>query len=269
MISPKFGRRLIGRISTRTLWLLALLPAAGYSQFHIVNRPSPPPDAVARGRAAFVSTCGFCHGTNAKGGSGGPDLVRSPIVLDDEQGDKIGPVILNGRPDRGMPAFSMTKDQIADIAAFLRDRTQSAVNRMEYAIQDIVTGDAKAGQAYFNGAGKCNSCHAPTGDLAGVGAKYDPVALQTHFLYPHPSDSKVKLTRVTVTKAGAPPVSGILEVMDDFVVGLRDGEGYYHSFSRDDVKLEIHDPLAAHADLLSRYTDADMHNLLAYLVTLK
>ena len=76
----------------------------------------------------FVSECGFCHGTNAKGGSGGADLVRSTIVLDDEQGDKIGPVILNGRPDRGMPAFSMTKDQIADIAAFLRDRTTTRAN---------------------------------------------------------------------------------------------------------------------------------------------
>lgn len=258
-----------GDLGRTAVWLLALFPVAGYGQFKLVNRPSPSPEAVERGKPAFVSACGFCHGTNAKGGTGGPDLVRSPIVLDDEQGDKIGPVILNGRPERGMPSFSMSKDQIADIAAFLRDRTNAAVDRMKYEIQDIVTGDAKAGQAYFNGVGKCNSCHQPTGDLAGVGAKYDAVALQTRFLYPSSKDRTVKLTRVTIAKAGAAPVSGLLEMMDDFFIGLRDSEGYYHSFSRDEVKVEIKDPLAAHADLLQHYTDAEMHNLLAYLVTLK
>jgi cytochrome c oxidase cbb3-type subunit 3 len=251
------------------VWLLAFLPAAAFGQFQLVTRPAPSPEAVERGKAVFVPACGFCHGANAKGGEGGPDLVRSPIVLDDEQGDKIGPVILSGRPDRGMPAFSMTKNQISDLAAFLRERTQAAVNRREYKIQDVVTGDAKAGQAYFSGPGKCNSCHSPTGDLAGVGAKYDAVKLQERFLYPRPTDPKVKLTRVTVTKAGAQPLSGILEVMDDFTIGLRDRDGYYHSFSREDVKVDIHDPLAAHADLLRRYSDADMHNILAYLVTLK
>ncbi len=250
-------------------WLLALVPGALYGQFKLVNRPAPPPEAVERGKTAFISACGFCHGSGGNGGQGGPNLVRSVLVLDDEQGDKIGPVILGGRTDRGMPAFSMTKDQITDIAAFLRDRTNAAVNRMAYTIQDIVTGDAKAGRAYFNGAGKCNSCHSPTGDLAHVAAKLDPVALQSRFLYPRPADPKVKLTRVTITKAGAAPVSGILEVMDDFTIGLRDGEGYYHSFLRDDVKIQIHDPLEAHADLLQHYTDSDMHNILAYLVTLK
>jgi cytochrome c oxidase cbb3-type subunit 3 len=257
------------RTRTRALCLLLSLPAAAFGQLRLVTRDVPPPEVVERGKAAFVPACGFCHGANAKGGDGGPDLVRSPIVLDDEQGDRIGPVILNGRPDRGMPAFSMTKDQISEIAAFLRERTQAAVNRREYKIQDVVTGDAKAGEAYFNGAGKCNSCHSPTGDLAGVGTKYDAVNLQERFLYPRPTDPRVKLTRVTVTKPGAAPVSGIVEVMDDFTIGLRDADGYYHSYSRDDVKVEIHDPLAAHADLLRRYTDADMHNILAYLVRLK
>jgi mono/diheme cytochrome c family protein len=257
-----------GFINT-VFWLLALLPVAGYSQLQLVTRSVPSPEAVERGKAVFVPACGFCHGTNAKGGDTGPDLVRSPIVLDDEQGDQIGPVILGGRQDRGMPAFSMSREQIADIAAFLRARTQAAANRRDYKIQDVVTGDPKAGRAFFNGDGKCNSCHSPTGDLAKVAAKYDEVTLQERFLYPRPRNSPVKLIRVTVTKPGVPPISGMLELMDDFVIGLRDGEGYYHSFSREDVKVEIQDPLAAHADLLRHYSDADVHNILAYLVTLK
>jgi cytochrome c oxidase cbb3-type subunit III len=253
----------------RSAWLLVLLATAAYGQLQLITRPVPPAEAVERGKAAFVSTCGFCHGANAKGGEGGPDLVRSPIVLDDEQGDRIGPVILSGRPDGGMPPFSMTTGQIADIAAFLRERTQAAVNRRDYKIQDVVTGDAKAGLVYFNGAGKCNSCHSPAGDLAKVGAKYDATALQARFLYPAPADPQLKRIEVTVNRANGAAVSGILENMDDFTIGLRDREGDYHSFSRDEVKVEIRDPLAAHADLLGRYSDADIHNILAYLVTLK
>ena len=264
-----FSAASTGCARIRAVGWLVLLPTAGYSQLQLVTRAVPSPEAVERGKAAFVQTCGFCHGTNAKGGDGGPDLVRSPVVLDDEQGDQVGPVILAGRQDRGMPAFSMTKDQIADIAAFLRERTQAAANRKDYQIQNVVTGDAKAGREYFDGEGKCNSCHSPTGDLARVATKYDDVTLQARFLYPRPRDSQVKLSRVTVSKSGMAPVSGVLELMDDFVIGLRDGEGYYHSFARDDVKVEIKDPLAAHADLLRRYSDADVHNLRAYLVTLK
>jgi len=258
-----------GRAGIKLPGALGLLPAALFGQLQLVTRPVPPAEAVERGKAAFVAACGFCHGTNAKGGDGGPDLVRSPVVLDDEQGNLIGPVILKGRADRGMPSFSMTKEQIGDIAAFLRERTQAALNRRDYKIQDVATGDAKAGQAYFNGAGKCNTCHSPSGDLAGVARKYDAVALQARFLYPRPRDPEMKVSRVTVSKAGAAPISGTLEMMDDFTIGLRDSEGYFHSFSREEVKVEIQDPLAGHADLLRRYTDADIHNILAYLVTLK
>ena len=248
---------------------LALLPPAAFGQLQLLTRSVPSPEAVERGKAVFVQTCGFCHGTNAKGGDGGPDLVRSPIVLDDEQGDQIGPVILNGRQERGMPAFAMAKQQIADIAAFLRARTQAAANRKDYKVQNVVTGDAKAGQMYFNGAGKCGTCHSATGDLAKIGAKYDDVTLGERVLYPRARGGNARRALATVSKAGMAPVSGVVEVMDDFVIGVRDADGYYHSFSRDDVSVELDDPRAAHADLLRRYSDADIHNVLAYLVTLK
>jgi len=106
------------------------------------------------------------------------------LVLDDEKGDKIGPVILEGRPQKGMPKFPMSQAQIADISAFLRAQAQNKGNRMTYQIQNVITGDPKAGEAYFNGTGKCNSCHSPHGDLAGVATKYDAVTLQARFLYP-------------------------------------------------------------------------------------
>jgi cytochrome c oxidase cbb3-type subunit III len=237
----------------------------------LISRAVPDPAAVERGQKIFIGNCAFCHGTTAQGGDSGPDLVRSPLALDDERGDKIGPVIEQGRPGKGMPAFHLPEDQIQDIAAFLRSRQQAAIDRFAYSIQNIVTGDRDKGREFFNGAGRCRSCHSPMGDLAGIAKKYDPVTLQSRMLYPRSrqNQSKTQL-HVTVTLATGQSISGTLEFVDDFNVGLRDGAGEYHGFARDaGVKVEIRDPLAAHADLLRKYTDADMHNLLAYLETLK
>jgi cytochrome c oxidase cbb3-type subunit 3 len=241
---------------------------------------APDPAAVERGQKLFVPNCGFCHGTNATGGNSGPDLVRSVLVLHDEgSGAQIGPVILNGRPAKGMPKFGMTEVQIKDIAAFLLSRNQAAANRAEYKILNVVTGDPQAGEAYFNG--HCAGCHSAAGDLAHIAARYDPVALQSRFLYPRtrtfpgmpapPPDPQAQTT-VTVTLASGQVYTGVLEHLDDFNVALRDSSGEYHSWALDGpggVRVQVHDPLQGHEELLKQYTDADMHNVLAYLETLK
>jgi cytochrome c oxidase cbb3-type subunit 3 len=264
----------------KTLAALCLLTAASLAaqvpappsaparpRFGLISRAVPDPAAVERGQKIFSANCGFCHGTAAQGGDTGPDLVRSPLALDDERGDKIGPVILEGRAGKGMPAFHLPADQIQDIAAFLRSRQQAAIDRNAYTILDVVTGDRQKGRDYFNGAGRCNTCHSPTGDLAGIAKKYDAVTLQSRFLYPRAAQIR---PQVTVTLASGQTFSGTLDYLDDFNIALRDASGEYHSFSRDArLKIDIHDPLAAHAELLKGYTDSEMHNVLAYLETLK
>ena len=237
----------------------------------LISRPVPATDAVERGQKQFVIQCAGCHGSDARGDDNGPDLVRSVIVLDDERGSLIGPLLRKGFPNEGMPAFELSDAQIQDLAAFLRERTQSAINRNTYPLQDLLTGDAKAGEAYFNGAGRCNACHSATGDLNGLASRFTPAQLQTRFLYPRGGrgGGPTKPTTVTVVSRTGPAVSGTLEFMDDFTVGLRDAEGYYRSFSRDAVKVDMQDPLAAHVQLLKQYTDKNMHDVLAYLVTLK
>ena len=230
---------------------------------------------IERGKATFAGKCGFCHGSNARGGESGPDLLRSPLVRDDEDGNQIGQVVRNGRPAAGMPKFDLTKSEISDIAAFLHEGVRAAAERGTYKLLNIVTGDPKAGEAYFNGAGQCTMCHSITGDLKGVGGKYDPVALQGKFLMPAGGRDGQKRTiaqvTVTVTLASGKSFEGTLERMDDFNIALTDANGDYHSFNRNGSipKVEFHDPLKHHYDMLSKYTDADIHNLTAYLVTLK
>jgi cytochrome c oxidase cbb3-type subunit 3 len=235
-------------------------------------------EAAERGRKIFVPTCGFCHGNDAHGKSG-PDLVRSALVLHDNKGDVISPVIRNGRPDRGMPAFSaLSAEQIADISIFLHSRAADVSNRFAYKIGDLITGDAQKGAAFFNGDGHCGSCHSTTGDLAHVATKYEPAELQRRMLYPAPNLIDVFLgravtppapTQVTVQLASGERVSGTLDHLDEFTVAMHDSAHWYRSFPRESVTLDVRDPRAAHDELLPKYTDQEMHDVLAYLETLK
>jgi len=243
-------------------------------------RSGPPIDkeAAERGRKIFVPTCGFCHGNDAHGKSG-PDLVRSALVLHDNKGDVIGPVLRNGRPERGMPAFSaLSAEQIADISTFLHSRAADVSNRFAYKIGDLITGDKQRGAAFFNGDGNCASCHSASGDLAHVAAKYEPAELQRRMLYPAPNLIDVFLgravapsapTKVSVQLASGERVAGTLDHLDEFTVSMHDSGGLYRSFSRDGVTVDVKDPRAAHEALLPKYTDQTMHDVLAYLETLK
>jgi len=235
-------------------------------------------EAAERGRKIFVPACGFCHGNDAHGKSG-PDLVRSALVLHDDKGDVIGPVIRNGRPERGMPAFSaLSAEQLADISSFLHSRAADVSNRFAYKIGDLITGDAQKGAAFFNGDGHCGTCHSATGDLAHVATKYEPVELQRRMLYPAANLIDVFLgravtppapTKVTVQLASGERVSGTLDHLDEFAVSMHDSAGWYRSFSRESVTVDVQDPRAAHEGLLPKYTDQEMHDVLAYLETLK
>jgi len=251
---------------------------AGDAIAALLGGPPIDKEAVERGRKIFVPTCGFCHGNDAHGKSG-PDLVRSPLVLHDNKGDVIGPVIRNGRPERGMPAFSgLTAEEIADISVFLHSRAADVSNRFAYKIGNLITGDARFGAAFFNGDGRCTDCHSATGDLAHVASKYEPVELQRRMLYPAPNPIDALLgravapsapTKVTVQLASGERISGILDHLDEFTVSLHDSAGWYRSFPRESVTVEVQDPRAAHERLLSKYTDQQMHDVFSYLETLK
>ena len=229
--------------------------------------PAPPIDKAAadRGQGIFSSSCSFCHGSQATGTEQAPNLLRSPLVFQDHGGDTLGPFLKQGRPTLGMPAFpTLEPQQVQDISAFLHARIQQ-VRGTRLPETALLVGDPKAGLAYFNGAGKCSTCHSATGDLAHIGSKEQPLALTTSFLTP-----PAKPSEVTVVLPSGQSVKGKLEYLDEFTVSLVDSAGVYHTWPRDRTKsVEVVDPLAAHKAMLPVYTDKDIHDLLAYLVTLK
>jgi len=255
---------------------------AGAADSHVVD------DAGAdRGKSVYVAECITCHGVKARGGDSGlprnqqgADLVRSLVVLRDRYGNGIGSFLAKGHPlQSGRSASNLKPEQVADLAHFLHQKVYNTLrNFPELQIQSVLTGDPKAGEAYFNGAGKCHTCHSPTGDLNGIGRKYDPPTLQSKFLFPRTvgfgrrsaAPVTAKPVTVTVTQPNGGVIEGVLQTLDDFNVALRDGQGNYRSFKiTPELKVVKHDPYAMHIALLDQYTDKDMHNIVTYLESLK
>ena len=234
------------------------------------------PGAAARGHAVYAAECITCHGTHARGTDRGADLIRSEVVLHDRYGSTIEPFLRKGHPTQTTPIEKITHAQIEDLSHTIHQEVYNTL-RSALQTQDVLTGDAKAGEAYFNSAGKCSTCHSPTGDLAHIAQRLDAPALQQRFLFPgggrggrgRGAASPNPVT-VTVTPPSGPSVTGALLHIDDFNVALRDGAGEYRSFTRTpSLKVVKHDPLEAHHELLDQHTDKNMHDIVAYLETLK
>ena len=240
-------------------------------------RPPADPAALERGKAAYGTYCTFCHGADTRGGDGGPSLLRSGVVLDDQNGELIGPVVVNGRPDRGMPKFALTPAQIGDIATFLHSFRVNGYDDSRNRPPSIVVGSANEGEAYFKS--RCASCHSATGDLQGVATRFNnPRTLQQSWLMPGsaggrgvPTPANAKPPRATVTTSNGEKIEGELERVDDFSVAIRleDGTRRAWRIVNGIPRVTVTDPLQAHRELLKEYKDDDIHNVTAYLVTLK
>ncbi|HEY2435036.1 MAG TPA: c-type cytochrome [Vicinamibacterales bacterium] len=268
-------------VSTAIILWAGALVSAGTPAGATAQRGGPPP-AAGTGEALFAANCAFCHGRDATGGASGPDLTDSPLVNADVNGDKMLPVIRSGRPEKGMPPFAaLPESDIRKIVEYVHARKTdvdtSPGRRRKVSAEDISTGSVASGRAYFDG--NCATCHKPSGDLAGVASKYRGLALMQRMLYPTAGNAaspaeggerrKPEAVSVTVTLASGQTVTGTLTYRDEFNVAFTDASGRPRSFSTSAVKVAVRDPLQAHADLLAKYTDADIHNLVAFLQTLK
>ena len=229
--------------------------------------PAPNAEAAKKGEPLYDQNCAGCHGKQGRGAQA-PNLLRSPLMLHDEKGEKLAPVLKEGRT--GMPPFpSLSADDVYNISQYIHLQVELTANRGTYgqtyaALRNKPTGDAKKGEAFFQS--NCASCHSVTGDLAKVGTKFTQLnALKSRFLWPAtPGPAQAKIT----TSAGK-IVEGKVKTNTDFDLSLMDANGNYHYFSRAQVKVEIEDKLIGHRALLPKYSDADINNLAAYLVTLK
>ena len=280
------ARRMRAGAAAGVLVLLAGAGAAAGQQddrrqrlYPALQRPPGDPEVVARGEALYGINCRACHGRDLRGGDlGGPNLLRSQLVLRDEAGELLGPVIRDGQSGPGgsyMPPQPLSDDDLRAVVAYVHDVLGAASRQGgpppgEEVELDILVGDAVAGRTYF--AEKCAACHSATGDLAGIAARIPrPKELQNTWVRGGGRGAERPPVTATVTLASGERIEGRLERLSDFVVVLTDGEGRHRSFGRDGdtPRVELDDPLTAHRELLQVYRDADIHNVTAYLVTLQ
>jgi cytochrome c oxidase cbb3-type subunit III len=254
------------------IWLICPQVHLLYAQQGSKVNPDPMAGAeVQRGKAQFEQTCAMCHGSEAKGSGEAPNLIESSVVRHDENGNLIGAVIRDGRPTKGMPSFTfLAPEQVSDIVAFLHASITLADNRSAgskrgYVAERFLTGNVEAGRQYFNGEGKCATCHSVSGDLKGIASKKSPLELESRILYPS-TDTQT----ATVTLPSGRTFKGTVVHLDPFFLAIMDAGGNYHSWPLGNgVKVEVADPLHEHQVLLDKYKDKDIHDLFAYLETLK
>jgi cytochrome c oxidase cbb3-type subunit 3 len=253
-------------------------------------RPAGDPAQIERGKALYGINCTSCHGADLRGGDmGGPNLLRSQVALSDKDGELIVPIIEGSRANSGMPAIPIKPEDAKAVAAYVRSimatiGRQGMPPAIGKAAPTILVGDAAAGQTYF--AAKCASCHSATGDLQGLATRIsDPKQLQNTWVSggggrrggggggrgPAPGAADPRAVMATVTMPSGEKLEGRVVLIDDFLVSLRLADDTVRTVSRNGEvpKVELHDPMKAHRDLLSVYTDKDMHDVTAYLVTLK
>jgi cytochrome c oxidase cbb3-type subunit 3 len=263
----------------------------------ISGRPPVDKEAHDRGRALWASHCIDCHGSQARGSDTGPNIIRTKTVNFDRSaetaGSVLGPFLKAGHPTQSnKPSASFTDAEVVALANFLRERVNDTMRGSPlFTVGDIVVGDAKAGEAFFNGAGGCATCHnATTRSLAGIATRIPvPVDLQQRMLFPGaggrgrggrgaargaapagPAPVNPNAITVSITSPSGPPVSGVLVEESDFYITVREADGTIRVVRRTPaMKIAKTVPLQAHIDLLDRLTDKQIHDLVAYLETLK
>jgi mono/diheme cytochrome c family protein len=229
--------------------------------------PAPDPALAKKGEPLYLENCSGCHGKDGRGAQA-PGLTRMPVVLHDEKGEKLAPILKEGR--QGMPSFPrLSPEDVYHISQFLKLQIELAANRGTYGesygnLRNQVTGDTQKGAAFFQS--NCTSCHSATGDLARIGAKFPQLsALKNRFLWP----ATPGVVKAKVRTPDGKVVEGRVKTNNDFEISLTDAQGSYHYWPRHAVKIEIEDKLTGHRALLPKYSDADINNLAAYLTTLQ
>ena len=252
----------------------------GPPPFPAQQRPPGDPALIARGNGLYGVHCRACHGNDLRGGDqGGPNLLRSDTVLNDQAGELISPIVLNGQ--QAMPPIRVSPDDVRAIAEYIHSvaatmRGQGNPPPGASPVLNVLVGDAAAGEAYFKT--QCASCHTATRSLQGIASRLaDPTALQNFWISAGGElarggrGGRPRPLPVTVTPGTGQKLEGTLVRIDDFYVVVELADGTQRTFRRsgDQPVLDIRDPLEAHIKLLTTYTDKDIHNVTAYLVTLK
>lgn len=245
--------------------LSAAAVLAQHSDTVLVN-PFQSPDDRARGAVFFRSQCASCHGADATGGAGGPNLTTGTFrhAASDEG---LFKVITKGVAGTPMPGFSMNGREIWQIVGYLR--SLSATRMAEQA-----KGDAAKGRSLVT-AQKCMGCHwlngagAPRGlDLSAIGTRLSVGELKRALMEPSADVAPQYWLWEGKLRSGE-AIKGHRLNEDTFSLQIMDSTGKLRGIDKAvlaEQKLERRSAMPSFKDRLS---EAQLNDIVSYLVTLK
>jgi cytochrome c oxidase cbb3-type subunit 3 len=251
----------------------------GFTQF---TRELAPQDVLVRGKSLYEGNCASCHAADLRGGPKGANLLRSGTALSDQHGELVGAAVARHNPAVTLvPADSVAiAEYLHSVLATTGGQGSPPGRNPEGITLNLLVGDPKAGATYF--AAACSTCHSLTGDLKGIGSKYEDVrALQNAWVAGTSSrfggggrGAGGAGNPAIVTLADGSKLEGTLVRKDDWLVVLKLPDGTRKSMARTNgvPRVDVKDPSAAHKTMVLELDDPDnkkMHDVTAYLWTVK
>lgn len=256
--------------------LAAQSQRGGFPQY---VRPMASQDVLARGKSLYDVNCATCHATDLRGvpAKNGPNLLREEATMRDQQGERVAASLTGHKPPISLPQTDSVAiaEYIHSVQATMGGQGSPPGRNPVGLTYNVLIGDPKAGEMAF---GKlCSSCHSVTGDLKGIGAKYeeDAKALQNTWVSGGRGGGRGggRTGTGTVTLANGQKLEGRITRKDDFLVVLVLADGTRRSIALDNgVKVEVRDPQEAHKKMILVMDDPEdrnMHNITAYLATIR
>ena len=256
-----------------------------FSQF---IRPLASQDVLLRGKSLYDANCASCHAADMRGVAGkGNNLLRSAIAMDDQHGELIIANLAKHNPPINLVQTDgvATSEYIHSVLATMGAQGSPPGRNPVGLHLNVLSGDPQAGKTYFDA--HCASCHSITGDLKGIGTKYDgdPAGLQNAWVAGAGGaggrgggggrgGAGGRGGKATVTMQNGQKIEGTIAREDDFIVvlNLPDGTKKYMPIVNGWPKVDVEDPQAAHKKMIMDLDDPhnkNMHDVTAYLATLK
>jgi PQQ-dependent dehydrogenase (methanol/ethanol family) len=216
---------------------------------------------VDPGKQAYEARCVGCHGSDGAGGAHGPGFVDidQPRATSSRS---LRELITHGIPDSGMPAFAMRGSELDAIVAYVEALRSPAA-------EHPAPGDAIAGERFFNGPGRCSSCHVVRGRGGILGPDLSNLARQRrtpeieHALSAPGASRPFRVVSLRMRDGFV--LRGLAKYETAFDLGVQGLDGTFHSVSKHDLASLTWEP-----SLMPKVQAAggEIQNLLAYLTRL-
>jgi putative heme-binding domain-containing protein len=221
---------------------------------------------IQSGSVVYAAQCTQCHGPTGDQVSG-VDL-RGGRFRNATTDDDLRRIITDGLPGTSMPGRKFEPAQLTALVAFVR-------NMRDFDAKTVAVGGVSPGQAIFEGAGRCATCHRVGGrgsrigpDLTEIGSSRSPAALQQSLLDPTSVMMPINRPVRIVTKDGQ-TINGRRLNEDTYTIQLMTDQERLLSVSKADLRSYQVLTTSSMPSYKDKLTPQEIADTVAYLSSLR